>query len=99
MSGASTGYLKVSNGSLRVYCSEPRRDEYVLLFFERQMSYGKFPAAPSQSRPWSNARFSVDLPTLELASVRLSLSTSDQNMTSMLGLRIDIPIQSGRFAR
>ena len=37
----------------------------------------------------------VDLPTLELASVRLSLTTTGQKKSSISGLQFDIPIQSG----
>ncbi len=55
--------------------------ECVLFFLERCISYGKFPASPSQSSTLVEDTVFVDLPTLELASVRLSVTTRDQKIT------------------
>ncbi len=70
MSGTGTGYLKIPNGPLRIYCSESRPDEYVPLSLEGKCLTENF-LHLLVSQDLGRTHVFVDLPTLELASVRL----------------------------
>ena len=83
VAGAGAVDLEVAYRSLRVDCSEPGLDERVVedgrAMVLRKVTY----AASVMTRPEST----MDLPTLELASVRLELAKSSQKDFLITDLR------------